>query len=145
VSPIVDKIVRHSRGLPGPRERRLSFAVSDSAVLRMLLFIAALDIAGLRGKSDSPDIMYWKGETLQTINARLGDSKKMATDGTIAAVASLAHLEVSFDYFHSHRLAGPNSRPRIYQERAKRLEYMQLVWKLLLNPGVDCKTWGRTT
>jgi hypothetical protein len=70
----------------------------------MLLFIAALDIAGLRGKSDSPDIMYWKGETIRTINARLGDSKKMATDGTIAAVASLAHLEVKFDPFDFHPL-----------------------------------------
>ncbi len=59
MSDIVDNIVRHSRGLPGPREKWLSFAVSDSAVLRMLLFIAALDIAGLRGKSDSPDIIYW--------------------------------------------------------------------------------------
>jgi hypothetical protein len=65
----------------------------------MLLFIAALDIAGLCGKSSSSDIMYWKEETIRTINARLGDSKKMATDGTITAVASLAHLEVSFDYF----------------------------------------------
>ena len=99
MSHTVDKIVRHSRGLPGPRERWLSFAVSDSAVLRMLLFIAALDIAGLRGKADSLDIIYWKVETIRTINARLGDSKKVATDGTIAAVASLAHLEVSLDLF----------------------------------------------
>jgi hypothetical protein len=128
----VDKIVRHSRGLPGPRERWLSFAVSDSAVLRMLLSIAALDIAGLRGKSDSPDIMFWKVETVRTINARLENSKKMATDGTIAAVASFAYLEVSFDYFHSHRFVGAYYHPRIYQEPAERLEYMQMVWKLLL-------------
>ena len=107
----MDKIVRHSRGLPGPRERWLSFAVSDPAVLRMLLFIAALNIAGLRAKSDSPDIIYWKGETIRTINDRLRDTKEMATDGTIAAVASLAHLEVSLGRFY--RLAVADTRSRI--------------------------------
>lgn len=82
------------RGIPGPREGWLSFAITDTAVLSTILFIAALDIAGLRGTAESSDILYWKGETIRVINSRLGDPVQMATDGTITAVAALSHLEV---------------------------------------------------
>lgn len=88
-----DQVVRHARGLPGPREGWLSFAVSDPAVLDVILFISALDIAGLRGQSISHDILYFKGETIRMINTRLREPDLVATDGTIAAVASLAQLE----------------------------------------------------
>jgi hypothetical protein len=103
-SSLVDQVVRHSRGLPGPREEWLSFAISDSAVLYMVLFIAALDIAGLRGTSSSPDILHWKGQTIRVINERLGNSNEAALGGTIAAVASLAHLEVSSDIVNPYRM-----------------------------------------
>lgn len=95
---IVDKVARHSRGIPGPREGWLSFAITDAAVLSTILFITALDIAGLRGTAESSDILYWKGETIRAINKRLGDPMQFATDGTIAAVASLSQLEVSPKY-----------------------------------------------
>jgi hypothetical protein len=94
ISPTVDQVVRHARGLPGPREKWLSFAVSDPAVLDVILFISALDLAGLRGKSESHDTLYFKGEAIRVINKRLRETSQVATDGTIAAVASLTQLEV---------------------------------------------------
>jgi hypothetical protein len=92
----VDKVTRHARGIPGPREGWLSFAITDRVVLSTILFISALDIAGLYGKAEIPDILYWKRETIREINRRLNEHDHVATDGTIAAVACLSHLEVSF-------------------------------------------------
>jgi hypothetical protein len=71
-------------------------AITDRVVLSTILFISALDIAGLYGKAEIPDILYWKRETIREINRRLNEHDHVATDGTIAAVACLSHLEVSF-------------------------------------------------
>jgi hypothetical protein len=88
--------LRHARGIPAPREGWLSFAITDAAVLSTILFIVALDIAGLRGRAESSDIFYWKGEIIRVINNRLDGPRQVATDGTIIdAVAALSHLEVS--------------------------------------------------
>ena len=90
-----DKVFRYSRSPPTPREKWLPFALSDAAFLNATLFVSALNICGLQGIPVSPDVFYFKGETIRIINERLGNVKEMASDGMIGAVASLAHLEVS--------------------------------------------------
>jgi hypothetical protein len=77
--------------------------LSDAAFLNTTLFVSALNICGLKGIPLSPDVFYFKGETIRIINERLGDSREKATDGMIGAVASLAHLGVNFNISHHSR------------------------------------------
>jgi len=59
------------------------------------LFVTALNLCGLQGRSLSPDVFFYKGQTISKINENLGDQKRSVSDGMIAAVASLALLEVN--------------------------------------------------
>jgi hypothetical protein len=76
-----DKIFRHSYAPVTPREKWLPFAASDATFLNATLFVSSLNICGLKGIPLSPDVFYFKGETIREINKRLGDPKMMASDG----------------------------------------------------------------
>lgn len=98
-------------------------------MLSTILFISSLDIAGLCGKAENSDVFYWKGETIRAINERLGEPKHVAADGTIAAVACLSHLEVSFPPIHpSQKKSKLIAAVRIWWGPQKVLKYTQMPW-----------------
>lgn len=89
-----EKVFRHSYAPVHPREKWLSFAVSDPAVLSATLFTSALSLCLLRGKSSSTEVVYYLGETIRQINRSLSDPMRRVTDANIAAVTCLTLFEV---------------------------------------------------
>jgi hypothetical protein len=89
----MDRVVTRTRGLPSHRKGWISLAISDPVTFRVCMLVSALDLAGLYGKSVTPDILYWEGEAMRMISNQLRKSDGKVSDGMIIAVASLAHVE----------------------------------------------------
>lgn len=69
--------------------------LADSSVFHLLLSAAANDIAYMRGKEESEDVVKHRGIALGLIKKRVLDWQASSTDGTLIAVALLAGIEVS--------------------------------------------------
>ncbi|KAG0650437.1 hypothetical protein D0Z07_3150 [Hyphodiscus hymeniophilus] len=92
-SGLIHKLLDNCCTVPNPREKWLPLAVFDKAFFNATLFVSALNICGIQGIPVSSDVFFFKGETIRVINERFEYSNKYVSDGTIAAVASLAQLE----------------------------------------------------
>lgn len=81
----------------GPDRYRSSLWIlgtMDSAAFLVTLCTAATHLARLKGRESSQQSLTLKGEALRQVNARLENIPLATSDETIAAILSLAALEV---------------------------------------------------
>ena len=80
-----------------PKGEWFPYAISDPAVLHATLCCSAAHYTLLGGGNGCIPLEYYyhKGEAIRLINERLGDPVRRTSDGTLAAIACLASLEVS--------------------------------------------------
>jgi hypothetical protein len=77
------------------RSQWFDLAITDAALLNVVLSHSAANFALLRGRHDPHDELAFRAEAMRIINQRIDDSNGGKLDDlTIGAVASLAGYEV---------------------------------------------------
>ncbi len=73
----------------------ISAAIASPSLFNLTLFTCAVHEAGLRGKKESSESIYYKVETIRILNECLDDPQLALADETLAAVLLLTHIVVS--------------------------------------------------
>jgi hypothetical protein len=82
--------------ITAPRAQWFTLAITDSALLRIVLSQSAANFTLLEESGNSHDSLALRTEAIRIINKRIGESDGgKLSDVTIGAVASLAGCEVS--------------------------------------------------
>ncbi|PMD40017.1 hypothetical protein L207DRAFT_35816 [Hyaloscypha variabilis F] len=70
----------------------ISAAIANPSLFNLTLFTCAVHEAGLRGKKESSESIYYKAETIRNLNECLDDPQLALADETLAAVLLLTHI-----------------------------------------------------
>ena len=87
------------RPLDSITKKWLHFALDDRAVLLATLSFAAAHVDMLSRRPMTPQTLWYKQETIGTINEKLQLPKEAVSNSNIGAVVMLASMEVSESYF----------------------------------------------